>query len=65
MSEGDWTRFETLVREHAGSEPTQARAYGATIAQLMRRTSTPQRTTGALDWMDWERRKALRLLLPG
>jgi hypothetical protein len=60
MSEGDWERFEALTRERAGEEPTQARAYGVTIAQLVR--EAPKPAAGPLDWMDWERRKTLRLL---
>jgi hypothetical protein len=62
MSEADWSRFEALVRARGGHETTQARAYGATISQLMHEQPAPQ--PGPLDWMDWERRKALRLLVP-
>jgi hypothetical protein len=62
MSEGDWERFEALVGERAGEEPTQARAYGVTIAQLVREAPRPAANAKPLDWMDWERRKTLRLL---
>lgn len=60
MSEADWERFEALVRGRAGDEPTQARAYGVTISQLVQ--EAPKPAPGPLDWMDWERRKTLRLL---
>src|ERR1044071_5028773 len=65
MAEADWARFEALVRALAGREPTQARAYGAALAHLIRAVPDPQPEPGPLDWMDWERRKALRLLLAG
>jgi hypothetical protein len=61
MSEADWMRLEALVRERAGREPTQARAYGATLSRLLHGAPRPE--PGPLDWLDWERRKALRLLL--
>jgi hypothetical protein len=64
MSERDWARFEAKVREVAGSEPTQARAVGVTITHLLDQTSHAALEPGPLDWMDWERRKTLRLLLP-
>lgn len=61
MSEADWERFEALVRERAGDEPTQARAYGVAISQWV--NDAPKPAPGPLDWMDWERRKTLRLLV--
>ncbi len=61
MSEADWARFEAKVRQLGSAEPTQARAFGATIRQLLRESETA--TPGPFDWMDWERRKALRLLV--
>jgi hypothetical protein len=64
MSEADWNRFETLARRHADHEPTQARAYGVTISHLMQTSLAARVDPGPLDWMDWERRKTLRLLLP-
>lgn len=65
MSEADWTRFESLVRELGTGQPTQARAYGATLSRLIHAIPPPQPEPGPLDWMDWERRKTLRLLLRG
>ena len=65
MAEADWARFEALVRSLAGREPTQARAYGVALAHLIHAVPDPQPEPGPLDWMDWERRKALRLLLAG
>jgi hypothetical protein len=61
MSEADWERFEALVRERAGDEPTQARAYGVAISQLI--SAAPKPAPRPLDWLDWERRKTLRLLV--
>ena len=65
MSEDDWSRLEALAREMAPAEPTQARAIGATISHLMHAVPAPEHSPGPLDWMDWERRKTLRLLFPG
>jgi len=65
MSEADWARFESLARSLAQSAPTQARAYGLALAALMHSANLPQPEPGPLDWMDWERRKTLRLLLSG
>jgi Ser/Thr protein kinase RdoA (MazF antagonist) len=65
MAEADWARLEALVCALAGREPTRARAYGATLAHLIRALAAPPPEPGPLDWMDWERRKALRLLRTG
>jgi hypothetical protein len=63
MSEADWARFDALARSMAQSAPTQARAYGLALAGLMNSANLPRPEPGPLDWMDWERRKTLRLLL--
>ena len=63
MSEADWARFEALVRSIAAGSPTQARAYGLTVSHLIHAVPNPEPAPGPLDWMDWERRKTLRLLL--
>lgn len=65
MSEGDWERFEALVRDLAAGAPTQARAYGQTLAHLVHSVPAPSPQPQNLEWMDWERRKTLRLLFPG
>ena len=65
MSEVDWDRFEALVRDLAADSPTQARAYGKTLARLIHAVPEPSPKSKDLDWMDWERRKTLRLLFPG
>jgi hypothetical protein len=65
MSQGDWDRFEALVRQYGGEATTQARAYGLTLSQLVHQSAAQAPPPGPLDWMDWERRKALRLLKPG
>lgn len=65
MSEADWDRFEHLVRDLAADSPTHARAYGKTISHLVHAVPEPAAPTSNLDWMDWERRKTLRLLFPG
>jgi hypothetical protein len=62
MSEADWARFEALVERLAASAPTQARANGMTISHLMREAGGRRPEPGPLDWMEWERRKTLRLL---
>jgi hypothetical protein len=63
MSESDWARFESLARSFAHAAPTQARAYGLALSTLVRSAHLPQQEPGPLDWMDWERRKTVRLLL--
>src|SRR4051794_29613193 len=64
MSEADWLKFDALAREAEKDAPTQARAFGLTISALMRQSPDPRPDPGPLDWMDWERRKTLRLLMP-
>jgi hypothetical protein len=64
MPESDWGRFEALVDRYAALAPTQARANGLALSSLLHSTPLPQSDPGPLDWMDWERRKTLRLLLP-
>jgi hypothetical protein len=62
MSESDWNRLEALVARHGGTASTQARAHGLVLSRLLQGFSVPE--PGPLDWMDWERRKAIRLLAP-
>jgi hypothetical protein len=64
MSEADWSRFEAIVRAVADRVPTHARACGLAISHLMDHAPEPEPAPSPLDWMDWERRKALRLLQP-
>ena len=65
MSETDWADFEALVDRFAVMAPTHARAIGMVLSGLLHQAaeSTPEPEPGPLDWMDWERRKILRLLL--
>jgi hypothetical protein len=63
MSESDWARFEALVGRYSGAAPTQARAHGLVLSGLLHAAPDPEPEPGPLDWMDWERRKTLRLLL--
>jgi hypothetical protein len=62
MSEHDWSKFGTLVEAASTQEPTHARACGLALSQLMEHLPTPASSPASLDWMDWERRKTLRLL---
>ena len=64
MPESDWIHFESLVARHAAITPTQARAHGRAISELLHTGRRPEPEPGPLDWMDWERRKAIRLLVP-
>jgi hypothetical protein len=64
MSESDWARLEALVARHAATASTQARAHGLVLSHLLHAVPLPEPEPGPLDWMDWERRKTLRLLLP-
>ncbi len=65
MSESDWAHFEAL-----GAHATppwlrrQARAHGLVLSELLHAVPRPEPEPGPLDWMDWERRKTLRLLVP-
>ena len=69
MSEADWARFESLAGMLAPAAPTQARAYGMALSALIHTTTLPQSELGSLgepgplEWMDWERRKTLQLVL--
>jgi hypothetical protein len=65
MSESDWAEFEALVARFAVMAPTHARAIGLVLSGLLHQAneSSPEPEPGPLDWMDWERRKILRLLL--
>ena len=62
MSESDWAQFEALVARYAAMAPTQARATGWCLRAAHAVPAEPE--PGPLDWMDWERRKTLRLLVP-
>ena len=63
MSADDWARFDDLVRRSAGQAPTQARAHGIVLSELLEKAPGALRPApGPLDWMDWERKKTLRLL---
>jgi len=64
MSDSDWAHFEALVFRYASVAPTQARAHGLVLSELLQARPQPEPQPGPLDWMDWERRKTLRLLLP-
>jgi hypothetical protein len=64
MSESDWAHFESLVARVAAMAPTQARAHGLALSELLHTAARSEPAPGPLDWMDWERRKTLRLLLP-
>jgi hypothetical protein len=64
MSEADWALFEALVSRYDAMAPSQARANGLVVAELLHAVPRPEPKPGPLDWMDWERRKTLRLLVP-
>jgi hypothetical protein len=63
MSESNWAELEALVARCVALAPTQARAYGMVLSGLLNRFVPPEPEPGPLDWLDWERRKTLRLLL--
>ena len=63
MSEYDWARLEELASRCAVLAPTQARAYGMVLSSLLSGSTPAEPEPGPLDWLDWERRKTLRLLL--
>jgi hypothetical protein len=64
MSEADWARFEALASRYAPVAATQARAHGLLVSSLLHAIPAREAEPGPLDWMDWERRKTLQLLLP-
>jgi hypothetical protein len=63
MPESDWERFEAMADAATPIASTQARANGLVLSSLLHSAPVPRTEPGPLDWMDWERRKALRLLL--
>ena len=64
MAQSDWDRFEALVEglHAAGGAETLARAHGEVLSHLLDAAAHAPPAPGPLDWMDWERQKALRLL---
>jgi hypothetical protein len=68
MSERDWERFDALVSAYAGRGLTEARARGLALSDLLQLPAGREpvdRSAGFAtpDWLDWEARKADRLLL--
>lgn len=63
MPASDWDRFEALAGAYAPMAATQARAHGMALSNLLHSVVPPRPEPGPLDWMDWERRKTLRLLV--
>jgi hypothetical protein len=63
MSESDWAHFEALVSRVSAMAQSQARAHGLVLSDLLHTFPRPEPEPGPLDWMDWERRKTLRLLV--
>ncbi len=63
MPESDWERFEAMADACAPVAATQARANGLVLSSLLQSVPTARAEPRPLDWMDWERRKTLRLLL--
>ena len=64
MSEADWARFEALAAGAAATASTQARANGLVVSSLLDAADQAESEPDPLNWLDWERRKVLRLL-PG
>jgi uncharacterized lipoprotein YddW (UPF0748 family) len=62
MSRGDWDWFESLAARFAGKAPTRARAHGLALSSLIHTAQAAQPEPRPPDWMDWERRKTLRLV---
>ncbi len=64
MSRADWARFEALAAGAAANATTQARANGLVVSGLLDAAGQAEIEPDPLNWLDWERRKVLRLL-PG
>jgi hypothetical protein len=64
MSASDWAHFEALVSHYNAMAASQARAHGLVLTELLHSVPRREPEPGPLDWMDWERRKTLRLLVP-
>ncbi len=64
MSEADWARFEALAAGASMTTETRARAHGLVVSRLLEAAGHAKTDPDPLDWLDWERSKALRLL-PG
>ncbi len=65
MSESDWAEFEALVARYACDwlRRRHVRMGWCYPSLFTRWISRARAGAGPLDWMDWERRKTLRLLL--
>ena len=54
MSESDWAHFEALVLHYQAMVPSQARAHGLVLAELLHAVPRPEPEPAPLDWMDWD-----------
>ena len=63
MSESDWAHFEALVSRCNAMAPSQARAHGLVLSELLHAVPGPSRAR-PLDWMDWERARRFVCLCP-
>src|SRR6059036_2791924 len=59
MPEERWQQFDALLARARHDEPTEARAVGQALIELM---ETAEANRGGQHWLDWEREKVLRLL---
>jgi hypothetical protein len=52
MSEADWGRFAALVANYRATAPSQARANGLMLSDLLHAVRRPETEPGPLDWID-------------
>src|SRR2546430_9029361 len=59
MPQERWQQFDALLSRARYDAPTEARAVGQALIDLM---DTAEATRSSHHWLDWEREKFLRLL---
>jgi hypothetical protein len=59
MPEERWQQFDVLLARFTGDTPTEARAVGQALMDLM---DAAEDCRASQHWLDWEREKFLRLL---
>jgi len=65
LPESDWVALEMFARRYGADGSSGAVALGQAIHRLLEtQRRSAEWSWGSSDWMEWERRKTLRLLRP-
>jgi hypothetical protein len=58
MSDADWVHFDAIASRYSREVPTQARAYGLAIAELLHAVCLPEPEPGPFDALEARRAQA-------